>query len=165
MGGRGIEDVKKAPLLGSYAPRGIRKVMQLSGKAQHGARRAPRYLECKRSAEAKGKLENDCVDFQRWNRSLWIGLTIREMRISGGCEVRDDGLVEAEASRGTKLLRLTKGKHQKFYLHIENDLNKTQRIYLYCSRCMAVQCYTCRIPLSNGGLIKFVHRHPLYSPH
>lgn len=80
-----MEDVKKAPLLGSYAPEGIRRV----GGGEHGARRAPRYLECKRSAEAKGKLENDCVDFQRWNRSLWIDLTIREMRISGGgCEVR-----------------------------------------------------------------------------
>jgi len=66
-----MEDVKKAPLRGSY-----RRVMQLSGQAQHGARRAPRYLERKRSAEAKGKLENDCVDFQRWNRS------IREMGIS-----------------------------------------------------------------------------------
>ena len=47
VGGRGMEDVKKAPLRGSYAPRGIRRVIQLSEQAQHSARRAPRYLECK----------------------------------------------------------------------------------------------------------------------
>lgn len=66
-----MEDVKKAPLLGSYALKG-----------HNTARRAPRYLECKRSAQVKGKLGNDCVAFQRWNRPLWIGLTIREMGIS-----------------------------------------------------------------------------------
>ena len=49
-----MENVK-APLRGSYAPRGIRKVMQLSGQTQHGARRAPRYLEC------KGKGERLCI--------------------------------------------------------------------------------------------------------
>ena len=45
----------KAPLRRSYAPRRIRKVMQLSGQTQHGARRAPRYLEC------KGKGERLCI--------------------------------------------------------------------------------------------------------